>query len=151
MASASATAAARRSPGCPNSRPARAGGICAWPARSGSRKTSRDCGTKMRNALLFTLTAATLTAQMNDISGARIRAHVKFLSLDLLEGRGTGARGGDLATEYIAAQLALIGAKPAGDKGTYFQNFTLVGVEPLPTTALTAIGSGGQQTFRWLD
>jgi hypothetical protein len=109
----------------------------------------------MRNALLLTLAAAlgagTLTAQMNDISGARIRAHVKFLSHDLLEGRGTGARGGDLASEYIATQLALIGAKPAGDKGTYFQNFTLVGVEPLPTTTLTAIGSGGQQTFRWLD
>ena len=105
----------------------------------------------MRNAVLLTLAAATLTAQMNDISGARIRAHVKFLSLDLLEGRGTGARGGDLATEYIAAQLALIGAKPAGDKGTYFQNFTLVGVEPLPSTTLTAVGSGGQQSFRWLD
>ena len=46
-----------------------------------------------------------------DISGERIRAHVKFLASDLLEGRGVGARGGDLATEYIATQFALAGAE----------------------------------------
>ena len=30
-----------------------------------------------------------------------MRAHIKFLSSDLLEGRGTGARGGELAANYI--------------------------------------------------
>src|SRR5580693_6156518 len=89
--------------------------------------------------------AWTAAAQMNEIAGQRIRAHVKFLSSDLLEGRGVGVRGGDLATEYIAAQLALVGAKPAGDNGTYFQNLTLVGVEPQPGTQLTAeITSSGK-------
>jgi hypothetical protein len=48
----------------------------------------------------------------------RIRAHVRFLSDDLLEGRGTGQRGGDIAAEYIATQFALYGLKPAGDNGT---------------------------------
>ena len=76
------------------------------------------------------LAAVVALAQSTGISGERIRAHVKFLSSDLLEGRGVGARGGDLATEYIATQFALVGAKPAGDNGTYFQNFTLMGVEP---------------------
>ena len=38
---------------------------------------------------------------------------MKFLSSDLLEGRGPGTRGGDLATEYIATQFALAGLKPA--------------------------------------
>ena len=42
----------------------------------------------------------------------KIRAHVKFLSSDLLEGRGTGQRGGDIAAEYIATQFALYGLKP---------------------------------------
>ena len=82
--------------------------------------------------------AVVAMAQSTDISGERIRAHVKFLASDLLEGRGVGARGGDLATEYIATQFALAGAKPAGDNGTYFQNLTLVGVEPQPTSTLTA-------------
>ena len=52
----------------------------------------------------------------------KIGAHVKFLASDLLEGRGPGTRGGQLAAEYIAAQFALAGALPAGDNGTYFQN-----------------------------
>ena len=48
-----------------------------------------------------------VAAAMRGIDAERIRAHVKFLSHDLLEGRGTGARGGDIAAEYIAAQFAL--------------------------------------------
>ena len=40
-------------------------------------------------------------AQLTGISGERMRAHVKYLASDLLEGRGVGSRGGDLATEYI--------------------------------------------------
>ena len=43
----------------------------------------------------------------------KIRAHVKFLSSDLLEGRGTGQRGADIAAEYLATQFALYGLKPA--------------------------------------
>ena len=56
----------------------------------------------------------------------KIRAHVKFLSSDLLEGRGTGQRGGDIAAEYIGTQFALYGLKPAGDDGTFFQNVPMV-------------------------
>ena len=98
------------------------------------------------------LAAGPLGAQMTGIAGQRIRAHVKFLSSDLLEGRGVGARGGDLAAEYIAAQFALAGAKPAGDNGTYFQNLTLIGVAPQPDTQLSAAVAGGKTiAFRWLD
>jgi Zn-dependent M28 family amino/carboxypeptidase len=106
----------------------------------------------MKRTFPTLLLALTVTAQINDISGERIRAHVKFLSSDLFEGRGVGARGGDLATDYIATQLALIGAKPAGDNGTYFQNFTLVGVEAQPSAQLSAAAPGGAAiSFRWLD
>ncbi len=91
-------------------------------------------------------------AQMTEISGDRIRAHIRFLASDLLEGRGVGARGGQLATEYIATQFALIGAKPAGDNRTYFQDMSLVGAEPQPTTQLAALAPDGAATeFRWLD
>src|SRR5580658_7167976 len=106
----------------------------------------------MKRIFLITCLGWTAAAQMNEISGQRIRAHVKFLSNDLLEGRGVGVRGGDLATEYIATQFALAGAKPAGDNGTYFQNLTLVGAEPQPSTQLAAVTSGGEtMSFRWLD
>jgi Zn-dependent M28 family amino/carboxypeptidase len=56
------------------------------------------------------------------IDPQKIGAHVKFLASDLLEGRGPGTRGGELAAEYIATQFALAGALPAGDNGTYFQD-----------------------------
>jgi Zn-dependent M28 family amino/carboxypeptidase len=62
------------------------------------------------------------------IDPEKIRAHVRFLSLDLLEGRGPGTRGGELAAEYIATQFALSGLEPAGDNGSYFQKVPLIAV-----------------------
>ena len=89
---------------------------------------------------------------MTEISGDRIRAHVKFLANDLLEGRGVGARGGELATEYMATQFALIGAKPAGDNGTYFQKVSLIGAEPQPSSQLIAVtDKHAGIAFKWLD
>ena len=67
---------------------------------------------------LLVIASLPVLAQDAAISAERIREHTRFLSSDLLEGRGTGTRGGQLATEYIATQLALAGAKPAGDNGT---------------------------------
>jgi Zn-dependent M28 family amino/carboxypeptidase len=65
------------------------------------------------------------------IDPEKIRAHVRFLSLDLLEGRGPGTRGAELAAEYIATQFALAGVEPAGDNGTYFQRVPLVAVHTI--------------------
>jgi Zn-dependent M28 family amino/carboxypeptidase len=63
-----------------------------------------------------------------------------------MEGRGVGTRGEQLATDYIATELAVFGLKPAGDNGTYFQSVPLVGVDPQPGTILSA--SKGRQTFQ---
>jgi Zn-dependent M28 family amino/carboxypeptidase len=65
---------------------------------------------------------------MASINPERIRAHVKYLASDLLEGRGTGQRGGDIAAEYIATELELYGLKPAGDNGSYLQKVPMVGI-----------------------
>lgn len=101
----------------------------------------------MKKIVLLTILGNVLAAQTAEIGGSRIRAHVKFLSSDLLEGRGVGARGGDLATEYLAAQFALVGARPSGDHETYFQRVPLVGVETEPSAHLSA----GASEFKWLD
>jgi hypothetical protein len=95
------------------------------------------------------LAALPLLAQDSAISAARIREHTRFLASDLLEGRGVGVRGGDLATEYIATQLALAGAKPAGDAGTFFQKVPLVGVETMPGARLSASGAAKNVEFAW--
>ncbi len=83
-------------------------------------------------------------AAMKSIDAERMRAHVRFLSHDLLEGRGTGQRGGDVAAEYIATQFALYGLKPAGDGGTYMQKVPLVGVTTLPETTLAIVPDKGE-------
>jgi Zn-dependent M28 family amino/carboxypeptidase len=70
-------------------------------------------------------------AAAGSIDAEKIRAHVRFLSLDLLEGRGPGTRGDRLAAEYIATQFALAGVEPAGDGGTFFQRVPLFAVHTI--------------------
>jgi Zn-dependent M28 family amino/carboxypeptidase len=89
---------------------------------------------------------------LETINPEHIRAHVRFLSHDLLEGRGTGQRGGDIAAEYIATQFALYGLKPAGDNGTYLQKVPMVGITPsLETTFSLIPASGSRMTLKVLD
>ncbi len=78
-----------------------------------------------------------VVAAMRGIDSERIRAHVRFLADDLLEGRGTGAHGGDIAARYIATQFALDGLKPAGDDGGYLQKVDFTGVQTLPASSFT--------------
>jgi Zn-dependent M28 family amino/carboxypeptidase len=65
---------------------------------------------------------------LNQFNADAIKAHVRFLSSDLLEGRGPGTRGDDLAMQYIAAQFEALGLKPAGDNGSYIQRVPLIGI-----------------------
>src|SRR5579864_7354736 len=81
---------------------------------------------------------------LESITPEHIRWHVRFLSHDLLEGRGTGQRGGDLAAEYIATQFAEYGLKPAGDHGTYMQKVPLVGITTLPETTFSLVPKRGE-------
>lgn len=63
---------------------------------------------------------------LHEIQGAHIAAHLKFLAHDLLEGRAPSTRGGTLAAEYLAAQLAALGLEPGGNNSTYFQDVPIV-------------------------
>jgi len=94
-----------------------------------------------------------VTAAMEGISPDRIRAHVQFLADDLLEGRGTGARGGDIAAHYIATQFALYGLKPAGDDGGYLQRVDFTGVQTLDGTTASLVPAHGsaEQLTRGAD
>ena len=97
------------------------------------------------------VTAAAIQAQPTAITGTHIRAHTKFLASDLLEGRGVGSRGGDLATEYLATQFALSGLKPAGDKGTFFQSVPMVGVATEKSAQLALVKGGERIPLSWQD
>jgi len=81
---------------------------------------------------------------LDTISPEHIRWHVRYLSHDLLEGRGTGQRGGDIAAEYIATQFAEYGLRPAGDHGTFMQKVPLVGITTLPETQFSLVPKRGE-------
>jgi Zn-dependent M28 family amino/carboxypeptidase len=97
-------------------------------------------------ASLFLSTAAlaqnippAVKAAEASINPENIRAHVKFLSDDLLEGRGPGLRGSEIAAQYIATQFALYDLKPGGDKGTYLQQINMVGMNAIPEKTTMSI------------
>src|ERR1051325_2721738 len=105
--------------------------------------------------ILFVLAAVQaqrrLTPTSSQISEDRLRAHIKFLSDDRLEGRGTGARGGELAALYIAEQFEAMGLKGAGAKGSFWQPVSLVGVKADPKTVLRVEGQNRSETFHFAD
>jgi Zn-dependent M28 family amino/carboxypeptidase len=73
------------------------------------------------------------------VSAERIRADVKHLSSDRMEGRGIGTFGEERAIEFLAEELAKAGLKPAGEKGTFFQTVPLLGVMTGPKATLSAV------------
>jgi Zn-dependent M28 family amino/carboxypeptidase len=65
---------------------------------------------------------------MDSIDAEKIRATVKYLSDDALEGRGTGQKGGDKAADWIAQQFKSYGLQPAGESGSFFQDVKFYGI-----------------------
>ena len=80
------------------------------------------------------------------ITAARLRAHIRYLADDLLEGRGPGSRGDRLAQAYIATQMEAMGLEPAGENGSWYQPFDIIGVDTKnPATTLFRKGSNSVQ------
>ncbi|MCH2187616.1 M28 family peptidase, partial [Myxococcota bacterium] len=68
-----------------------------------------------------------------------LRAHVEALASDITEGRLTGTSGEKIATSYVARVFRSIGLEPAGENGSYFQNFGF--------TAGVSLGAGNAFTL----
>lgn len=86
----------------------------------------------MRLKFMMTFMLPTLlNAQVFKVQEAPLRAHLAFLSDDLLEGRGTGQRGGEITMRYLETQFAAMGLKPA--TGVSFrQTIKIAGINPRP-------------------
>jgi hypothetical protein len=112
---------------------------------------------------LATLTAAGLAvigpavttdgerAAANAIRANRMRADVRFLASDLVEGRGPATRGDRLAREYIATRFEAIGLEPGAQGGSWEQGFDMVGIAAECPKVLR-VSSGGRGTdLRFLE
>ncbi|WP_285571980.1 M28 family peptidase [Geothrix limicola] len=61
------------------------------------------------------------------VDESALRAHLAFLADEVMEGRGTGQRGGELAVRYLETQLQVLGLIPA-QGASYRQSVKLAGV-----------------------
>lgn len=118
--------------------------------------------TSILNGLLFTsLFLAVASAQqagipadvqsaMDHFSKSALRANMRFLADDLLEGRGTGTRGQEIAAHYVAAQFEAFGLEPGGAKGSYFQPVPFREVTTDPSGCEASIARNGKTaSLKW--
>jgi len=87
----------------------------------------------------------------DDQAAERLRAHLAFLTDDLLEGRFTGSPGYEIAARYVEAQLRQLGLRPvAGD--SYLLPVPLVASSIVVDSAVLEIVAGGKRTpLPWAD
>ncbi|MBU1619480.1 MAG: M28 family peptidase [Gammaproteobacteria bacterium] len=84
-------------------------------------------------------------AALPKASAQAIEAHMTFLGDDSLEGRDTGSRGHQIASNYIATQLAALGLEPAGEQG-YFQSVPLRKAMLVQSSAKMSLTKNGKTT-----
>src|SRR6516165_7442689 len=68
-------------------------------------------------------------AARSTITRATLEAPIRFLSSDLLEGRGPASRGDQLARLYLQTRLEGMGYQPAFANGAWQQPFDIVGIK----------------------
>ena len=100
------------------------------------------------NSKLAAQQATPATRVTRALSADDYRAHLEYLSDDLLEGRAPATRGGELAAKYIAAQFRRLGLQPAGDSGSYFHRVPIIALTPDPTLKVTGANPA---TLRYRD
>jgi Zn-dependent M28 family amino/carboxypeptidase len=91
--------------------------------------------------LLSTHALAEPAGQQPVVTEAPLRAHLSFLADDLLEGRGTGQRGGDLTVRYLETQAAAIGLQPVANN-SFRQSVQVVGSKALSSSKVSFEAGG---------
>jgi hypothetical protein len=111
------------------------------------RKLSSQQENSMKTKLLaigvIAIAACSLLAA-GDPDGMRWWSYVEYLASDKLEGRNTGSEGDHKAAEYVAAQFARDGLKPAGAQG-YIQSVKFITKELEESDSSLALERDGKQ------
>ncbi|MBB3117112.1 M28 family peptidase [Pseudoduganella violacea] len=91
---------------------------------------------------------AVAQAQEPVVAEKPLRAHLAYLASDLLEGRGTGQRGADLAVRYLEKQAAEAGLKPLPN-GSYRQVVPMLGMKIQSTSQMSIVANGKSQALEF--
>jgi hypothetical protein len=117
------------------------------------RRFDPNSGQAVRRAFLLALLASASALEaapppppetLAHIEADGLRARIRFLADDALEGRGTGTRGYEVASAWVATQMEAVGLEPAGEKGGWFQPVPLVRTRVAPEARATAVSRKGE-------
>jgi len=78
----------------------------------------------MRLPAVLALVMAGMSAKAASPEEVALRADIRFLSSELLEGRQPGTRGYDVAATYVSSRMEMLGLTPGVDR-TWLQQLTL--------------------------
>ncbi len=90
-------------------------------------------------------TSPAVRRALEGIRGEALRAHMRFLADDRLEGRGTGTPGYDLAAAYMATQFEAAGLAPGGPDGAWFQTVPFRRMQGDPAAGVLALVRDGRE------
>jgi Peptidase family M28/PA domain len=90
------------------------------------------------------LASKDIKRSLEQVSPDAIKAHMTYLSDDLLEGRKAGTRGFALAAKYMSAQFQLLGLEPGVGGKSYLQELTLRHGQVVENASALQITRNGQ-------
>jgi Zn-dependent M28 family amino/carboxypeptidase len=80
-----------------------------------------------------------------------LEAPIRYLSSDLLEGRGPATRADQLTRLYLSTQLESLGYQPGAPDGQWQQPFDVVGVKAQFPQVWSFTAKGGRVDLKWLE
>jgi len=90
-------------------------------------------------------------AAARTINADVLRGHIRFLSSDLLGGRGPATPGDRLAQQYIAAQMEAIGLQPGAPDGGWLQPLDIVGITSHNPDVASVTKGGDKVDLKYKD
>src|SRR5262249_36302232 len=85
------------------------------------------------------------------ITRASLEAPIRFLSSDLLEGRGPGTRADQLTRLYLQTRLEGMGYQPAFANGSWQQSFDIVGIRSQMPRSWSFQGKSERIDLAWRE
>lgn len=98
-----------------------------------------------------TLAQPELIGPPKSINENTLKAHIRFLSDDLLGGRGLGSAGSAIAQLYIANQMQLLGLKGGFEGSSYYQKFDMIEINTKTEMQLKITGRRGEVDLTYYD
>jgi Zn-dependent M28 family amino/carboxypeptidase len=92
-----------------------------------------------------------LIGRNETINENTLKAHISFLSDDLLGGRGVGSVGSSIAQLYIAKQMQLSGLKGGFENSSYYQKFDMVEINTKKEMQLIITGKRRELGLKYYD